>query len=178
MGVLGQYGGRALMYWDDIIASAYKNASTADMWASIHRTQANYGLPKPGASAIDATVLRGFANRIANGSRALNAAADSDSITADMMAVAPYTSGTYESIATSPTYHVRFKNTVEADDGTVTTTWQTAVYTNVDMPDTVGALRDSIDSNATELAAQGGASDSNTPRGVSLSTSDYEITLV
>jgi len=178
MGVLGRYGTNALKYWGSILASAYAGDSTADMWAGVHQAQAQYGLPKPGASAPDVSVLRGFANRIANGSRTLNAADDTETITSDMMAVAPYTMNTYEGIAANPTYHVRFLNTVEADDGTVSEKWQTSVFTAVDMPGTVGDLKDTINFNAQNLAAQGGASDSNTPRGVSLKTSNYEITLV
>ena len=178
MGVLGRYGSNALKYYGSILASAYENKSTADMWTSIRTAQANYGLPKPGASAPDVSVIRGYANRIVAGAQALATASESDAITSDMMAVAPYTSRDLNAIAVSPVYHVRFLNTVQADDGTVTQTWQTSVFTAADMPGTVGELADAINTNATELAAQGGASDSNTPRGVSVTTSNYEITLV
>ena len=178
MGVLDRYGSNALKYYGSILASAYEGLNTVDMWRGIHAAQEQYGLERPGASAIDATVIRGFANRIVAGARAFAAAADTDTITSDMMAIAPYTSRDRNAIAVSPVYHVRFKNTVQADDGTITETWQTSVFTAADMPGTVGGLTDSINDTATELAAQGGASDSNTPRGVSVSTSDYEITLV
>ena len=178
MGVLGRFGPNALKYYGSILASAYERKSTADMWTAIRDTQAQYGLPKPGASAPDVSVIRGYANRIVAGARAFAAASDTDTITSDMMAVAPYTSRDLNAIAVNPVYHVRFLNTVQADDGTITETWQTSVFTAADMPGTVGGLIDSINGTATELAAQGGASDSNTPRGVSVSTSDYEITLV
>lgn len=178
MGVLGRYGSNALKYYGSILASAYAGNSTADMWTAIHDTQAQYGLPKPGASAPDVSVIRGYANRIVAGARAFAAASDTDTITSDMMAVAPYTSRDLNAIAVNPVYHVRFLNTVQADDGTITQKWQTSVFTAQDMPDTVGGLIDSINDTATELAAQGGASDTDTPRGTSVSTSDYEITLV
>lgn len=178
MGVLGKYGGAALKYWGSILASAYQNASTADMWTAIRNQQTEYGLPKPGASAPDVSVLRGFANRIVAGAAAFAAAAPTDTITADMMAVAPYTANDLNSITTTPTYHVRYANTIQAADGTITTVWNTSVFTAGDMPATVGELQDAIDTDATEIAAQGGASDSNTPRGVSLGTDQIEITLV
>lgn len=178
MGVLGKYGSNALKYWGSILASAYEGASTADMWDAVHADQQRYGLPKPGASAPDVSVLRGYANRIVAGAQALAEADPGDAITADMMAIAPYTANDLNGIAVNPTYHVRYLNTVEADDGTVTTAWQTSIFTAVDMPGTVGALADAINSDASELAAQGGQSTENTPRGVSVSTSNYEITLV
>lgn len=178
MTVLGKYGGNALKYYGSILASAYANLSTSDMWTAIRGVQQTYGLDTPGASAPDVSVIRGYANRIVNGSRTLAAAGDSDVITSDMMAVAPYTSRDLNSISTNPVYHVRYLNTVEADDGTTTSVWQTSVFTAADMPDTVGGLRDAIDNNASELAAQGGASDSGTPRGISIRTSGHEITLV
>lgn len=178
MGVLGKYGGNALKYYGSILASAYARKNTTDMWTAIREDQVRYGLDRPGVSAPDVSVIRGYANRIVAGAQALARAAPTDSITADMMAIAPYTSRDLNAITTSPSYHVRFKNTVQAADGTQTEVWQTVVYTAADMPDTVGGLMDSINFNAGEIAAQGGAADSNTPRGTSLGTSDHEITLV
>lgn len=178
MGVLGTFGGNALKYYGSILTSAYQGASTADMWTSIRANQALYGLPKPGASAPDVSVIRGYANRIVNGARTLAAASESDAITSDMMAVAPYTSRDLPAINTTPVYHVRYLNTVQADDGSTTSVWHTSVFTASDMPGTVGELRDTIDFHATELAAQGGDATSGTPRGTSVQTSDLEITLV
>lgn len=178
MGVLGRYGGSALKYWANILNSAYKGESTADMWTAIHNQAGQYGFSSPQTQPPDVSVLRGYANRIVNGAKAFAAASPTDTITADMMAVAPYTANDLNSIATTPTYHVRYENTIQAADGTITTVWNTSVYTSVDFPNTVGELQDSIDTNATEIAAQGGASDSNTPRGVSLGTDKYEITLI
>lgn len=178
MGVLGTYGANALKYYGSILASAYQGLSTADMWTAIRATQAQYGLSSPGASAPDVSVIRGYANRIVNGANRLAAADDGDLITADMMAVAPYTSRDLNAISTSPVYQVRYLNTVQADDGTVSTVWQTSVFTATDMPDTVGDLTDAITANASELAAQSSGSTSNTPRGTSISVSNLEITLV
>lgn len=178
MGVLGKYGGNALKYYGSILASAYAGLSTSDMWTAIREQQAHYGLDRPGASAIDATEIRKYANRIVNGARTLARAAPTDAITADMMAVAPYTSRDLNAITTSPVYHVRFLNTVQTADGDIIQKWQTSVFTAADMPGTVGALKDTIDFNASEIAAQGGTADSNTPRGTSLGTSGHEITLV
>ena len=178
MGVLGRYGSSALKYYGSILTSAYQGKNVQDMWISIHANAAEYGLPSPQTQPPDVSTIRGFANRIVAGARAFAAASESDTITSDMMAIAPYTSRDRNAIAVNPVYHVRFKNTVQADDGTITSAWQTSVFTAADMPNTVGGLIDSLNDTATELAAQGGASDSNTPRGVSVSTSDYEITLV
>lgn len=178
MGVLGTYGQNALKYWGSILTSAYNNASTSDMWTAIRSTQAQYGLSRPGASAPDVSVLRGYANRIVAGAQALNSASPSDSITADMMAVAPYTDNTLAGIATNPTYYVRYQNTVQANDGTVSTVWNTSVFSVTDMPSTVGELQDAIASDATELAAQGIEASTTTPRGTSVSVSNLEITLV
>lgn len=178
MGVLGKYGGNALKYWGSILTSAYQRLSTADMWTAIHNQQQEYGLPKPGASAPDVSVIRGYANRIVAGSMLLNAADSSDSITADMMATAPYTTRDLNAISTAPVYHVRYQNMVELPDGTITQTWHTSIFTAADFPDTVGALRDAIDTHASELAAQGSESSTTTPRGKSIFTSNLEITLV
>ena len=178
MGVLGKYGGNALKYYGSILASAYANLSTSDMWTSIRSAQANYGLATPGASAPDVSVIRGYANRIVAGAAALDAAAPDDVITTDMMAVAPYTSRDLNAMSTTPVYQVRYLNTVQADDGSTTEVWNTSVFTATDFPSTVGDLQDAINANATELAAQGIESSTTTPRGVSVATSNYEITLV
>lgn len=178
MGVLDKYGTNALKYWGSILASAYQGANISDMWTAIHADQTRYGLATPGASAPDVMVLRGYANRIANGAAAFDAANPGDAITATMMAAAPYTSRTLQDIAVNPIYHVRFDNTIQAPDGTVSTVTQTSVFTATDFPGTVGALQDAIDANATELAAQGSSSSAGSPEGVSLGTGNLEITLV
>lgn len=178
MGVLGKYGGNALKYFNSILASAYQNLSTADMWTAIHRTQETYGLPKPGASAPDVSVIRGYANRIANGARTLAAADDSSVITPDMMAVAPYTTRDLNSITTTPTYQVGFINTIELPNGNVIEKWQTTFFSATDFPSTVGEFRASIDLTGVELAAQGSDSSTTTPKGKSLGTSNHEIRLV
>jgi len=41
------------------------------MWTGIRTSRRPTGLPKPGASAPDVSVIRGFANRIVNGARTL-----------------------------------------------------------------------------------------------------------
>lgn len=178
MGVLDRYGGAALKYWPEILAAAYQGKNLAETFADIRGAQARYGLERPGVQGPDVTVLRGYANKIVNGARALGAAGESDVITADMMAIAPYTANTREGIAANPTYHVRFKNTIQGEDGTVSTVWQTAVFTRLDWPNTVGELMTSITNTATELAAQSSGQNSNTPKGVSLFTSDHEITVI
>lgn len=178
MSVLGKYGGSALKYWSQIIASAYAGQSTADMWTSIHAQQQEYGLSRPGTSAPDVSVLRGYANKIVNASRALNTASPSDSLTAAMLATAPYTASTAQDLATTPTYMVRFANTVQAGDGTTTQVWQTSVFTSTDMPSTVGGLFDAITANATELAANGSDTAPGTPKGISLGVSQLEISVV
>jgi len=178
MGVLGRFGGNALKYYGSILTSAYQGASTADMWTSIRANQALYGLPKPGASAPDVSVIRGYANRIVAGARTLAAADGSDAITSDMMAVAPYTSRDLPSIATTPIYHVRYQITVQASDGTLSDRWSTSVYTAADMPGTVGALIDATNTDAEEMTAQAAQQTGGESGGTSLGTSQHEITLV
>lgn len=178
MGVLGRYGSNALKYYGSILASAYENKSTADMWTAIRDTQAQYGLPKPGASAPDVSVIRGYANRIVAGAQAFAAAGDTDTITSDMMAVAPYTSNDLNGIAVNPTYQVRYQVTWQTADGTVKSRWNTSVFTAANFPDTVGDLRAAIDFNAGELLAQAAQQVGGESGGTLLSTSDHEITLV
>lgn len=178
MGVLDRYGGAALKYWPEILGSAYAHSNVSGMWDKIRGAQQRYGLEKPGVTGPDVMTLRGYANRIVNGAKALGAAGENDVITADMMAIAPYTANTREGIAANPTYHVRFRNTVQGEDGTVSTVWQTAVFTRLDWPNTVGELMTSITNTATELAAQSSGRNTNTPKGVSLFTTDHEITVL
>lgn len=178
MGVLGKYGGNALKYYGDILASAYANKSTADMWTAIRSTQAQYGLPTAQASAPDVSVIRGYANRIVAGARAFAAADPNDTITSDMMAVAPYTSRDLNAISTNPVYHVRYINIVQASDGTVTERWTTSVLTAADFPETVGELQDAIDTHASEMVAQAAQQTGGESGGTSLGTKNLEITLV
>lgn len=178
MGVLGRYGGSAMKYWGNILNSAYKGENTADMWTAIRNQAGQYGLDRPGTQAPDVSVLRGYANRIANASRALADADPNDSITADMMAVAPYTANDLNAIAVTPTYHVRFENTIQTTSGEIITVWNTSVFTAADFPGTVGELQDAIDTDGTEIAAQGAASPDSKYGGTSLGTGRFEITLV
>lgn len=178
MGVLGRYGTNALKYYGSILASAYSNLSTADMWTAIRGAQAQYGLPSPQATAPDVSVIRGYANRIVAGARNLANADPSDTITSDMMAVAPYTSRDLNAISVDPTYQVRYLNTVQASDGTVTQRWTTSVFTASQFPDTVGELQDAIDTHASEMVAQAAQQTGGQSGGTSLGTSNLEITLV
>lgn len=178
MSILGKYGANAVKYWAPILESAYKGLSTADMWTAIRNTQQQYGLSTPGASAPDVSVIRGYANRLVAASQALANAAPTDTLLPSMMGVAPYTLSDPGQLAASPTYMVRFANTVQANDGTVSTVWQTSVFTSTDMPQTVGELQARIDFNAGELAANASGESSNTPKGTSLGTSGLEITVV
>ena len=176
-GVLGRYGGSALKYWGSILASAYAGASTADMWTAIRGAQQAYGLDRPGTSAPDVSVLRGYANRIANAARSFGAANPGDALTSDMMSVAPYTLNDLNGIATAPTYHVRGFVTTAQADGSVTSNWMTMVYTGSNMPGTVGGVIDSFTSQASDLisAASG---QTGTPTGTLTNVSGFEITVL
>ena len=178
MGVLGRYGNSALKYFNKIISSAYANQSTADMWIGIHAQAAEYGFPSPQTQPPDVSVIRVFANKIVNGARTLAAANDSDSITPDMMAIAPYTSSDYNTIATNPTYSVKYQVTWQTPDGTTNSRWNTSVFTATNMPGTVGDLRDTINFNSSELLAQAAQQVCGQSGGTLLNTSNLEITLV
>lgn len=178
MSVLTRFGGSALKYYQTILGAAYQNMNNSDMWAAIRRQATDYGLPSPQTQPPDASTIRGFANKIVNGARNLAAADPSYTITADMMATAPYTSRTQQQIAVDPIYSVRYQSTVEAADGTQTTRWNTSIFTASKFPSTVGDLRDKIDFNANELLQQINLQTGNPSGGTLVSTSNLEITLV
>lgn len=176
-GVLGKYGTSALKYWGSILASAYAGASTADMWVAIRGAQQAYGLDRPGTSAPDVSVLRGYANRIANGAAAFNAANPSDAITSAMMATGPYTLQTAEGIATTPMYSVRAIVTTQAPDGSGDGNWMTFNFAAANMPGTVGELVDTISATASDLAAAASGK-TGTPTGELTGVFNIEITVL
>lgn len=176
-GVLGRYGSSALKYWGSILASAYAGHSTADMWTSIRANQQAYGLDRPGTSAPDVSVLRGYANRIANAARAFGAADPADALTSGMMAVAPYTSNDLAGIATAPTYQVRGFVSVTQADGTTAGNWMTMVYTGSNMPGTVGGVIDSFTAQASDLTAAA-SGQTGTPTGTLTNVTGFEIAVV
>lgn len=178
MGVLGKSGFRALKYYGDILASAYKHLNVSSMWDAIHATQQNYGLPTAQASGADVMVIRGYANKIVNGARAFATASNSDTITSDMMAVAPYTSNDLNTIATTPTYQVRYQVVWQKPDGTIEDRWNTSIFTNADFPSTVGELRAQIRFNADELIQQANQQVGGESGGTLLGTGSLEITMV
>lgn len=178
MGVLGRYGSSALKYYGDILASAYAGLNATDMWAAIHRTQAQYGLPTAQTQPPDVSVIRGFAGKIVAGARRLAAADPGDVITADMMANAPYTSRDVNAITVDPVYQVRYESTLQAADGTVSTRWATTVFNASQFPSTVGGLRDAVFTDASELAAQAVQQTGGESGGTLLSVGNLEITLV
>lgn len=178
MGVLDRFGGSALKYYQTILSAAYQNLNNSDMWAAIHRQAANYGLPTPQTQPPDASVIRGFANRIVNGARNLANAQPTDTITADMMAVAPYTARDMNAITTNPMYQVRYQVTWQTSDGQINNRWNTSVFNASNFPSTVGELQDTIDFNASELLAQAAQQTGDKSGGTMLHTSNLEITLV
>lgn len=178
MGVLERFGGSALKYYQTILNAAYQGMSNADMWAAIHRQAANYGLPTPQTQPPDASVIRGYANRIVNGARTLARASNSDTITADMMAIAPYTANDYNTIVSNPTYQVRFQMVYQQPDGTVDTRWSISVYDKTNFPKTVGDLRTSILTNADEMSAQMAQQSGGKSGGRLLGTGILEISMV
>ena len=178
MGVLGRYGPSALKYYQTILSAAYQNINVQDMWTAIHRQSSNYGLPTPQTQPPDVSVIRGYANRIVNGARNLAAADDSNTITADMMYTAPYTSRDQQSIAVNPIYSVRYQVTWTNPDGVTNSRWNTSVFTATNFPGTVGELRDTINFNASELLAQAAQQAGGQSGGTLVSTQNLEITLV
>lgn len=178
MGVLPRFGGSALKYYQTILGAAYQGMSNSDMWGAIRRQATAYGLPSPQTQPPDASVIRGFANRIVNGARTLAAASPSDSITSDMMAVAPYTSRDYQAIATNPVYQVRYQVTWSDSQGNTGQRWNTSRFDATNMPTTVGELQDTINFNASELLAQAAQQTGDKSGGTLISTSNLEITLV
>jgi hypothetical protein len=178
VGVLGRYGTSALKYYIDIISAAYANKNTSDMWVDIRARAADYGLPSPQTQAPDVSVIRGYANRIVNGARTLAAAQPSDTITSDMMAVAPYTSRDLNAISVDPVYQVRYQATIQGSDGTVSTRWSTSVYNATQFPSTVGELQDGITTDASEWVAQAAQQTGGESGGTLLGVGNLEITLV
>ena len=178
MGVLGRFGPSALKYWGSILTSAYAHKNVQDMWISIHANAAQYGLPSPQTQPPDVSVIRGFANKIVNGARAFARASNADSITSDMMAVAPYTASDYNTIATTPAYQVRFQMFYQKADGTVESKWSVSVYTNTNFPSNVGDLRSSILTNADEMLAQMAQQTGGESGGTLLGTGSLEISIV
>lgn len=178
MSVLGKYGGSALKYWSQILASAYLGQSNADLWTSIHAQATEYGLPSPQTQPPDVSVIRGFANQIVNGARSLNSGNPTDSITADMMGVAPYTASTAQDLATTPSYYVTYTNTVQAADGTIKTQYGTSVFTAGRLPNTIGELQAAIDLHGAETVAQAAQQTGGESGGTSLGTSNLSITVV
>lgn len=177
MTVLGRYGANALKYWGSILASAYKGASTADMWTAIRQQQTEYGLPTPQASAPDVSVIRGYANRLVAASQALSGAQPTDTILPSMMATAPYTANDAAGIATAPTYTVRYQVTSQKTDGTQETRWSVSIFTPTDMPSTVGDLQTQIDFNASEMLAQAAQQTGGESGGILVGTGNIEISV-
>lgn len=178
MSILPRFGGSALKYWGTILTAAYQNLNNSDMWTAIHRQAANYGLPSPQTQPPDASVIRGFANRIANGARTLAGASNSDSILPTMMGYAPYTSRDQASIDTAPVYSVRYQMVYQDANGDVQTKWSQSIYTNANFPAKVGDLRVSIRTNAEEMVAQMAQKTGGASGGTLLGTGSLEISLV
>lgn len=174
MSVLGRYGASALKYWGSILGSAYQGHNTADMWTAIRGAQQQYGLDRPGTSAPDVSVIRGYANRIVNAVRALGAADPSENITAAMTSVVPYSPQTMEGIATTPNYLVTATVTVQGLDGTTTDHPLTWLQAPNPFGQTVGDYLGTVTehfSNQTQTAPE----NTNTPTGTLVSISDVHI---
>lgn len=169
---------RALKYWGNILGAARDGLSTQDLWNSIRAQQEQYGLDTPGASASEVSVLRGYANRFVNAANALESGAPGDSITADMMAIAPYTDRNYAAINTNPVYKVTFNNRIQLPNGDIVEKFQTSIFEGTDLPSTVGELQDTISFNAQQLAEAGSETSEGTPKGESLGVSQITITVV
>lgn len=154
-------------YWSEILGGAAQRLSTADLFVNIRARAAELGLPSVGVGASAVSTLRGYASRMIGSARALNAAADALALTSEHVAEAPW-ARTLAEQNTMPIYHVSFDHTIQLDDGSTVTKRQNLTITGT-LPGTVGDLRDLVASEAALMAAEGGAADSGTPHGVSLS---------
>lgn len=153
-------------YWSEILGGAAQRLGTAELFVNIRARAAELGLPSVGVGASVVSTLRGYAGRMLGSARALNAAADSATLTSEHLAEAPWARPLAQQ-NTMPVYHVSFDHTIQLDDGSTVTKRQNITITGA-LPDTVGDLRDQIASEAALLAAEGGAPTSGTPHGVSL----------
>lgn len=163
-------------YWSEIYAGASSHQTTADLFSAIRDRASSLGQTSIGVGAAAVSTLRGYAGRIVSAANSLNAAEDSASLTAQHIAEAPWSRPAQEQ-ATMPVYNVAFQNTIQMEDGSTRTVWQTTTITGT-LPGTVGDLRLAVSRNASLLAAEGGVPTSGTPRGTSLGTSDLQITVV
>jgi hypothetical protein len=145
---------QALKYWPQIEFAAQSRMSTADLWSAIRDAADELGLSSPGVTANGVSTLRGLASGIQRRGEAVDRAHDSQRLTDEHMAQAPWSRPLPQQNA-FPMFQVRFQHTF-MQDGEERSEWRTSVF-NGRLPRTAGELRAAIDMDANELASKYGS---------------------
>lgn len=163
-------------YWSEIFGGAANRLTTAALFGNIRQRAETLGLGAVGVAASTVSTLRGYAGRMIASAGRLNKALDSNALTSDHYAEAPWARPLGEQ-NTMPIYHVSFDHTIENDAGETVVKRQTIILTGV-LPGTVGDLRDLVSSEAQLLAAEGSPDSEGTPHGTSLGVDNLMLTAV
>lgn len=163
-------------YWSEIMAGAANKESTSAIFDRIKARAGELGLTSVGVGATEISRLRSYASAMVRSQEQFASARGDQSMTAAFIAETPWSRGLNERNL-NPVYNVQYQHTIQLDDGSVVTKWQTITISDV-LPSTVAELNGRIAAEAQMMAAYGGAPTSGTPHGVSLGVSDLMITAV
>lgn len=153
-------------YWSEVYGGAANKLSTSDLWDNIRARAQAQGLSSPGVSATAISTLRGYASRMISAADSLAKARPELALTSSLIAEAPWSRPLQDQNA-MPIYQVSFQNTIQLEDGSTVTKWQSTTITG-QLPPTVGDLYGVASAEAERLAAEGTTGSGGTPKGTSL----------
>lgn len=102
------------------------------------------------AESAAISTLYGYARRMTNAAGELQAAADEQTITADMMATPPWARDE-QVMNTTPIWHVTYEFNYLDQGGVLQSGFRTSIF-EMTLPETIGELKDAISADAQALA--------------------------
>lgn len=139
------------LYWGAIQHAAAQHLPTADLWEAIRGAAADAGLESPGVSAIDVSIIRGYAGSMTRATEALAASEPGLGITADMIAEPPWARSLAEQNLT-PRYQVTYARQALTADGLEVSQYSTSIFEGT-LPDTIGELEAAVLADAVDMLA-------------------------
>lgn len=144
---------KALAYWGVIEYAANNRFTTADLWNALRDEAERLGLSSPGVTVRGVAQLYGLAVANQSAARRLERQRDQFAVTANLIGHYPTERPLTEQNALGM-WQVRFQHTTLTETGEFTE-WRTVMFRGA-LPATVGDLRDAVEADANELAADYG----------------------
>lgn len=138
-------------FWGTILGSVFSRATTQQLWGALRGAASASGVTLAPGAFLQVSALRSLAVQQRSAMESFAAMAPGQAITSSE--IAPAVDANLQGIALrGANYRVAWQQVITAPDGSLTTRWNTTVYTE-GLPTTWDALQADLELQGEELAA-------------------------